>query len=364
MPDLRLSEIPEYLRDGELYETMLENDNGEDEVMHFDQGVVKKNKGVENLADCECLLNSLNFWGVNTFFDEIAAFVMSHITPETDEVLARYEAQFAYIWALRIVAKKIHRKRIHDAVIQSGCIELVDYFLKLGDKLPEQTGCLLATQIDDVKMLAFVHQHGCVADDSAAKEAVLHGNLDCLDYLFNSGVRLKECLFTDAARGGNIACLHRLYEHFWGKKNGQHVYARTMEVCMAAASQGHVHILQYMKEQAGIATEYSCLTNEAAAAGHLDCLKYLHENNCAWNQATIARAAAYGHLQCLQYMHEQGCPWDETTCVAAAKNGCFDCLEYAQKHGCPQAEDDEYVSLRFLQGNPVPPFKRWRIVWV
>ena len=57
MPELRLSEIPEYLRSGALYKIMLENDDGQE-----------KKTQVENLHDFEYLLNSLNFWGVDTFF--------------------------------------------------------------------------------------------------------------------------------------------------------------------------------------------------------------------------------------------------------------------------------------------------------
>ena len=290
---------------------------------------------------------------------------MSHSAPEIDEVLARNEELFAYIRTLRVVANKIHRKRIHDAVIQSGCIELVEYFLQLGDKLPEQTGCLLATQINDVKMLAFVHQHGCVVDDSAVKEAALHGYFDCLDYLCSTGARLKDCLLADAAKGGSVACLQRLYQYFWAKKNGEQEeeYLRKMEVCMAAASQGHVQILDFVKEQAGIATKYSCITNEAASAGQLGCLKYLHENNCAWDNDTIARAAPHGHLPCLQYMHEHGCPWDEVTSAAAEAKGHQDCLEYVKNHGCPQAEFHKYVSLRSVYENPVLPRKTRLIAW-
>ena len=35
-----------------------------------------------------------------------------------------------------------------------------------------------------------------------------------------------------------------------------------------------------------------------------------------------------GHLDCLKYLHEHGCPWDEGTCLAAAKNGHLNCLNY------------------------------------
>jgi hypothetical protein len=33
------------------------------------------------------------------------------------------------------------------------------------------------------------------------------------------------------------------------------------------------------------------------------------------NYKLCAFAAKNGHLECLKYAHEQGCPWDKNTCV-------------------------------------------------
>jgi hypothetical protein len=50
--------------------------------------------------------------------------------------------------------------------------------------------------------------------------------------------------------------------------------------------------------------------SEAALNDHLDCLKYAHENGCAWNAETCSQAAGKGHLDCLKYAHENGCAWN------------------------------------------------------
>ena len=38
-------------------------------------------------------------------------------------------------------------------------------------------------------------------------------------------------------------------------------------------------------------------------------------------------AASGGHLECLKYAHEQGCPSDEQTSLAAASGGHLECLK-------------------------------------
>ena len=46
-------------------------------------------------------------------------------------------------------------------------------------------------------------------------------------------------------------------------------------------------------------------------------------------------AARNGHLECLKYAHENGCPWDKFTCADAARNGHLECLKYAHENDCP-----------------------------
>jgi hypothetical protein len=44
----------------------------------------------------------------------------------------------------------------------------------------------------------------------------------------------------------------------------------------------------------------------------------------------------FSDLECLKYLHENGCPWDEETCYVAALSGHLECLKYAQENGCPR----------------------------
>ena len=49
----------------------------------------------------------------------------------------------------------------------------------------------------------------------------------------------------------------------------------------------------------------------------------LYEQVCEWNAHTFQGAAKGGHLECLKYAHEQGWDWN-------ADSGCLlECLKYA-----------------------------------
>jgi hypothetical protein len=47
----------------------------------------------------------------------------------------------------------------------------------------------------------------------------------------------------------------------------------------------------------------------AARYGHLECLRYAHENGAPWHKETTYYVTQYGYLECLRYVYFRGCPW-------------------------------------------------------
>ena len=78
-----------------------------------------------------------------------------------------------------------------------------------------------------------------------------------------------------------------------------------------AAENGHLHILEYLVERKY--DEYGVVFGEAckyaAENGHLDCLKYLHETAKApWDYLTVREAHENNHTDCVQYLLDNNCP--------------------------------------------------------
>ncbi|ATZ81241.1 ankyrin repeat/4HB MCP domain-containing protein [Bodo saltans virus] len=103
--------------------------------------------------------------------------------------------------------------------------------------------------------------------------------------------------------------------------------------CINAASKGHLECLKYLHENGCYWDDRTC--SYAAENGHLECLKYARENGCHWDTYTCSFAVLNDHLVCLKYAHKNGCPWDKYTCQYAAENGHLECLKYAHENGCP-----------------------------
>ena len=109
-----------------------------------------------------------------------------------------------------------------------------------------------------------------------------------------------------------------------------------------AAGAGNLHILEYLVERKYDQFEiYACFL--AAEFGHLDCLKYLHETAKApWYSDTASVAADRGNLHILEYLVEREYDeYDENACRNAAENGHLDCLKYL--HETAKAPWDGYA---------------------
>ena len=96
----------------------------------------------------------------------------------------------------------------------------------------------------------------------------------------------------------------------------------------AAASQGNLEMVKYCVANECPVDEDACA--HAAENGHLECIKYLHEEvKASWDSWTAAWAAHNGHLHILEYLVEREFDqYDERACMWAAENGHLDCLKH------------------------------------
>ena len=107
-----------------------------------------------------------------------------------------------------------------------------------------------------------------------------------------------------------------------------------------AAQKGNPEMVKYCVANECHINELACVC--AASEGHLECLKYLHEEAKApWGSGT---AAQNGHLHILEYLVEREYDeYNERACMHAAKNGHLDCLKYL--HETAKAPWD-YLAVR------------------
>ncbi len=115
------------------------------------------------------------------------------------------------------------------------------------------------------------------------------------------------------------------------------------DACESAARNGHLECLKYLHEDAKAPwDEYTA--NGAAGKGQLHILEYLVERKFdKYSELACMRAAKYGHLDCLKYLHETAkAPWDYLAVLAAHEQSQTECVQYLLDKNCPLPEGWRY----------------------
>ena len=98
--------------------------------------------------------------------------------------------------------------------------------------------------------------------------------------------------------------------------------------CSRVAHTNKLELLKWAREEKKC--KWDAGTIEAAARqGNLEMVKYCVANKCPIRTVACACAALNGHLEVLKYLHEEvKAPWGSWTAVGAAQNGHLHILEY------------------------------------
>jgi len=106
--------------------------------------------------------------------------------------------------------------------------------------------------------------------------------------------------------------------------------------CAHAASGGHLECLKYLHEEAK-APWYWRTAAWAAFSGHLHILEYLVERKYdKYSEWACEFAATFGHLNFLKYLHETAkAPWDNYAVRVAHENDQTECVQYLLDNNCP-----------------------------
>ena len=106
--------------------------------------------------------------------------------------------------------------------------------------------------------------------------------------------------------------------------------------CSQVAETNKLELLKWIREEKKCVWD-SRTINAAARQGNLEMVKYCVANECPIDVEACACAAENGHLECLKYLHEEAeAPWDEMTLHGAKHySKHIDCLNYAIEQKCP-----------------------------
>ncbi|GIL81225.1 hypothetical protein Vretimale_1204 [Volvox reticuliferus] len=98
-----------------------------------------------------------------------------------------------------------------------------------------------------------------------------------------------------------------------------------LELMAAAASAGHLHVVQWLRRRG---CPWGTAMAAAAEAGHLEVCQWLLSSGCSLGRALVA--AAYGGQRnvCQWLLQEAACSWEQAAARAAAATGHVDLMDW------------------------------------
>ena len=252
------------------------------------------------------------------------------------------------------------------------------YFLsvRVTNKLRERTFCAQVARTNKLDLLKWIREEKkCKWGAETIVSPAERGNLEIVKYCVENGCPIAESACKGAACHGHLELLKYLHE-----TGGAPL---SEEVSKSAASRGHIDVLRYLAERDCPMTETTCYP--AAINGHFECLKYiledlkvpLHvfddespEQDRLWDdrEDLLVDIAANGHLEVLRFLHEEkNFPVGEGTCAYACEGGHLECVKYL--HEDCNVEFDINAMEKAVGGGPnnpphedLDPEKRYQVV--
>ena len=178
---------------------------------------------------------------------------------------------------------------------------------KRGRVMDQVTFCAGVAATNKLEFLKWAREvKQCEWDERTIKAAAFKANLEILKYCFSNGCPCEEKEACTQAAAGGHLDCLRFLVDKVQPSRGTE-----MQAAGEAACGGHVEILKYFVEERKMIEEVGkfTLVSGAAKYGQIDCLKYLIEEAKVPPHAWhVAHARYYEHPDCVNYLLEKGSP--------------------------------------------------------
>lgn len=334
--DANVNVYKRFVEDGELFTISLTNsvDLIEEFMRYFDVSAVvndkfqlyKENPSSIMASEDYQVLNVSCPWGdfTNTNSTDYGYNVCYNCIKYNDE----YGIQKLLRFYPRTIELLVRLRKLH---------YLQKYATYITDKTSIYIG--IAAENGDIECIKWLISKGMLVGKYVYCCAAHYGQLECIKWLHAANYPWSKHTLSQAALNGDLDCFKYIFENMPEDISN-------IGVCENAAAKGHIECLKWAIEN-GIGCSVAA-SARAAENGHLECLKYLHASGIEIHRDITAYGACT-NIECLRWAYENGYRMSQFACSQAERHGNIDCLRYAHENG--GIWHDPYLSSSLHYGN-------------
>jgi hypothetical protein len=213
-------------------------------------------------------------------------------------------------------------ERVRSAAAKHGNLTTVKWLHEHWFYTDREKICGDAAESGSIEMLLYLKQQGCRYNAGTMARAARRGHLAVCQHLVAEQCPLDETVCAAAARGGALEIVRSL-------RNNSCPWHADL-ICDDAAQGDSIELMQYLRQHGCDLSEEAMET--ALRSGDAPMCQYLRTEQCPWVPVSSASrdAAAAGHVELLRWLlEEQGCPYDLWQLrYTAALSGCLPAIKY------------------------------------
>ena len=230
-------------------------------------------------------------------------------------------------WLFNNIKQTIIHPQMATKAARNGQLGVLNWiFQRSTSKLDYVNVCSAAARGGHMDVLLWARKHNFPWSSDTCAKAASGGHLDIIKWLREQGCPMDNTVLINAGKKGHLNILQLALSIG---------IAFPREVCGEAAYGGQLHILKWLKEnELPWVDEWLRLFPQNAnylealkwaksigynfqeynyikAAGNLEALQWLKDNNCPWSEHFLWKVAKKGNAEAIKFGLENNCPWDD-----------------------------------------------------
>ncbi len=377
MTKIDLNDLPEFLKNSFLYNALIQKEDGENTCLSEDNKTVLlpskaiydfrfiKTNHYDSLEEFEKIVYVLNYWVCyelpedfldfaenisksvskkqiievldKTVFKEKLKHITDHYVGSNSNYFKHYIRE-GYLDLVKYFFKKVEpecitKNFISNNSIEYGHLDVLKYLHENGFK-PDRSSYDLAVSLGHIHILEYLESIGVQTDEGYLETAISKKQLESIKYLHKKGCEFSEENFYDAVSIGDLKIVEYLFNNGCPINIGDDLYNNSNDLHTNIASRrNNLEVLKFLHKN-GFPWDSTTVLSALEHSYSIDCLKYLIENNCPYNERYIKNELLPDNLEALKSFFEKGLKLDKELFDNTIIGGNLEVLDFLLNNGC------------------------------